>query len=68
MSVNKTKWLGKYLSCLAYWREIAIDNKKACIVRCFTSGLEKLCTATSLLSLGIDAPGVRVVIHVSISC
>ncbi|KAF3020323.1 hypothetical protein E8E12_000192, partial [Didymella heteroderae] len=66
-SVNETKRLGKYLSCSAYWREMATDDEKARMVRRFTSGLEKLCTATSLLSLGIDAPGVRVVIHVSMS-
>lgn len=66
-STDETKRLGKYLSCSAYWREMATDDEKASMVRRFTSGLEKLCTATSMLSLGIDAPGVRVVIHVSMS-
>ena len=31
----------------------------------YTPGLEKLCIATSMLSLGLDAAGVRVMIHVS---
>ena len=66
-STDETKRLGKYLSCSAYWRQIATDNKKARIVCCFTSSLKKLCTAISMLSLRIDAPGVRVVIHVTIS-
>jgi superfamily II DNA helicase RecQ len=44
---------------------MATDDEKARMVRRFTSGFEKVCTATSMLSLGIDAPGVRVVIHVS---
>jgi superfamily II DNA helicase RecQ len=43
------------------------DDEEARMVRRFTSGLEKLCTATSMLSLGVDALGVRVVIHVSMS-
>ncbi|CAG5169063.1 uncharacterized protein ALTATR162_LOCUS6993 [Alternaria atra] len=44
---------------------MATDDEKSRMVRNFTSGLEKLCTATSMLSLGLDAAGVRVVIHVS---
>lgn len=64
-SVEETKRLAKLLQCSAYYREMATDDDKARMVRNFTSGLEKLCTATSMLSLGLDAPGVRVVIHVS---
>jgi superfamily II DNA helicase RecQ len=65
-SVEETKRLAKLLQCSAYYREMATDDDdKARMVRNFTSGLEKLCTATSMLSLGLDAAGVRVVIHVS---
>jgi superfamily II DNA helicase RecQ len=64
-SVEETKRLAKLLQCSAYYREMAADDEKARMVRNFTSGLEKLCTATSMLSLGLDAAGVRVVIHVS---
>lgn len=64
-SVEETKRLAKFLQCSAYYREMATDDDKARMVRSFTSGLEKLCTATSMLSLGLDAAGVRVVIHVS---
>ncbi|KAH8721500.1 hypothetical protein GQ44DRAFT_565387, partial [Phaeosphaeriaceae sp. PMI808] len=38
---------------------------KAPLCRSFTSGVEKLCIATTMLSLGLNAPGVRVVIHVT---
>jgi superfamily II DNA helicase RecQ len=64
-SVEETKRLAKLLQCSAYYRDMATDDEKARMVRNFTSGLEKLCTATSMLSLGLDAAGVRVVIHVS---
>lgn len=50
-----------------YYREITTNIEKAHMVCSFMSGLEKLCTATSMLGLGIDAAGVRVVIHVSMS-
>jgi superfamily II DNA helicase RecQ len=29
------------------------------------AGVEKLCTVTTILMLGIHAPGVRVVIHIT---
>jgi superfamily II DNA helicase RecQ len=38
------------------------------MVQRFTSGIEKMCTATNMLRLGLDAPGVRVVIHVVMCC
>ncbi|KAF2828295.1 hypothetical protein CC86DRAFT_269556, partial [Ophiobolus disseminans] len=41
------------------------DREKACIVRRFTTGKERLCTATNMLSLSLQAPAVRVVIHVA---
>lgn len=63
-SVAETKRLGKLLQCSAYYREMATDEEKAHMVRAFTAGAEKLCTTTTILSLGIHAPGVRVVIHV----
>lgn len=64
LSVAETKRLGKLLQCSAYYREMASDEEKAHMVRAFTAGAEKLCTTTTILSLGIHAPGVRVVIHV----
>jgi superfamily II DNA helicase RecQ len=63
-TVAETKRLGKVLQCPAYYREMATDEEKSRMVRGFTAGAEKLCTATTILSLGVHAPGVRVVIHV----
>ena len=63
-SVAELKRLGKLLQCLAYYCKIATDEEKAHMVRAFTAGAEKLCTTTTILSLGIYAPSVQVVIHV----
>jgi len=64
-TVAETKRLGTLLQCTAYSRDMASDTEKARLVRAFTAGVEKLCTATTILGLGIDAPGVRVVLHVA---
>jgi superfamily II DNA helicase RecQ len=64
-SVSETKRLGRLLQCTAYYREMATDEEKSRMVRAFTAGAETLCTATTILGLGMHAPGVRVVIHVT---
>jgi superfamily II DNA helicase RecQ len=65
LTVDETKRLAKLLRCPAYYREMNTDEEKARMVRNFTAGIEKLCTATNMLGLGLNAVGVRVVIHVS---
>jgi len=64
-TVEETKRLARLLQCSAYYRQMDTDEEKARMVRSFTSGVEKLCTATNMLGLGLDAAGVRVVIHVA---
>jgi superfamily II DNA helicase RecQ len=64
-SIAKTKRIGKLLQCSVYYREIATDKEKAYMVQAFTAGVEKLCTATTILTLGIHAPRVQVVIHIT---
>ncbi|UPX20622.1 uncharacterized protein EKO05_0010850 [Ascochyta rabiei] len=64
-TVDETKRLAKLLQCSAYYRQMGSDKEKARIVRSFTLGIEKLCTATNMLGLRLDAAGVRVVIHVA---
>ncbi|KAH7082014.1 hypothetical protein BKA63DRAFT_589928 [Paraphoma chrysanthemicola] len=43
---------------------MATDEEKSYIVQGFTASAEKLCTATTILSLSVHAPSVQVVIHV----
>jgi superfamily II DNA helicase RecQ len=64
-SIAKIKRIGKLLQCSAYYYKIATDKEKAYIVQAFTAGVEKLCTATTILTLGIHAPRVQVVIHIT---
>jgi superfamily II DNA helicase RecQ len=64
-TVEETKRLGQLLQCSAYYREIATDEEKSRMVRAFSARVEKLCTATTVLGLGIHAPSVRTVIHVT---
>jgi superfamily II DNA helicase RecQ len=66
-TVEETRRLARLLQCSAYYREMGSDEEKARMVRSFTLGMEKLCTATNMLGLGLDAAGVRVVIHVAMS-
>lgn len=62
-----TKSLARSLHCTAYYSDMGTEEEKACRVRAFANGVEKTCTATNMLGLGLDAPGVRVVIHVAMS-
>jgi superfamily II DNA helicase RecQ len=65
LSITKIKCIGKLLQCLVYYYKIAIDEEKVYIVQAFIAGVEKLCTATTILMLGIHAPRVQVVIHIT---
>lgn len=62
-TVIETKRLGKLLQCPTYHRSMDTEAEKAYTVQRFTLGLEKICTATNMLGLGINARGVRVVVH-----
>jgi superfamily II DNA helicase RecQ len=65
LSIAKTKRIGKLLQCLAYYCKMATDEEKVYMVWAFTAGVEKLCTVTTILTLGIHAPRVRVVIYIT---
>jgi superfamily II DNA helicase RecQ len=65
-TVRETKRVGKLLQCSAYYYEIATDKEKSRIVRAFSARTEKVCTATTVLGLGIHTPSVRTVIYVTI--
>ncbi|KAI1663136.1 DEAD/DEAH box helicase [Pyrenophora tritici-repentis] len=63
--INRVQALARQLRCPSFFREMGSEEQKAGHVRAFSRGDIKLCVATSMLGLGLDAPGVRVVIHVS---
>lgn len=62
---EETRRLARLLQCTAFTSDMGTEEEKACRVRAFAHGAETLCTATNMLGLGLDAPGVRVVIHVA---
>lgn len=62
-SIEETKRLGQLLRCTAYYKEVGTDDDKARILRRFLRKEETVITATNALGLGLDATGVRVVIH-----
>jgi superfamily II DNA helicase RecQ len=66
-SREETRRLGKLLRCHAFTSDAGTEEDKARRVCAFADGVDKLCTATSVLGLGLDAPGVRVVIHVAMA-
>lgn len=65
-TVELTKELAKRLGCLCYYREVGDAEEKKAIVRQLCEGKEQVFTATNALGLGVDAPSIRVVIHVGV--
>ena len=65
-TINKAKSLAKALDCPVYHREAGTDKEKKKILQDLTAGKKRVFTATNALGLGIDAPTIRVVIHVGI--
>lgn len=49
-----------------YFREVGNKQEKKKILQSLTKGKEQVFTATNALGLGIDAPTIRVVIHVGL--
>ena len=65
-TVKQTQHLAEVLGCSAFYREVGSEEEKRVILHKLTSGKEQVFTATNALGLGIDAPTIRVVIHVGI--
>lgn len=64
--IDQAKRLAKVLECSVYHRTIGNDEEKKDILRRLTGQKERVFTATNALGLGVDAPTIRVVIHVGI--
>ena len=65
-TVKQTQGLAKVLGCSAFHRTVGNEEEKREILRRLTQGEEQVFTATNALGLGIDAPTIRVVIHVGV--
>jgi len=60
----RTKRMAAVLDAVCFHREVGSAAKKKEIVQQLTSGERHLFTATNALGLGVDAPHIRVVLHV----
>ncbi|KAK4221164.1 P-loop containing nucleoside triphosphate hydrolase protein [Podospora fimiseda] len=63
-TVKKAVQYAKMLEGLCYHRGVGSQEEKKAIVRQLTEGRHQVFTATNALGLGVDAPTIRVVIHV----
>lgn len=56
----------KSLGCQLFHREMGTEAEKREVVRQLTTGQQDVFVATNALGLGIDAPTIRVVIHMGV--
>lgn len=63
-TVKKTVKYARVLGGVCYHRGVGSEEEKREIVRQLREGREQVFTATNALGLGVDAPTIRVVIHV----
>jgi superfamily II DNA helicase RecQ len=64
--IEQARRLAKVLQCSVYHRTVGSNEEKKDILRRLTGQQERVFTATNALGLGVDAPTIRVVIHVGI--
>lgn len=64
--IEQVQEFAKALKCTAFWRNVGTEQDKEEILRQLTGGEERVFTSTNALGEGIDAPNIRVVIHVGI--
>lgn len=64
--IDQVKDFAHALRCTAFWRSVGCEQEKAEILAKLTSGDERVFTSTNALGEGIDAPSIRVVIHIGI--
>ncbi|KAF2174793.1 P-loop containing nucleoside triphosphate hydrolase protein [Zopfia rhizophila CBS 207.26] len=64
--VEKAVRFATMLKCVCYHRQVGSGSEKSELVRQLTEGRQQVFTATNALGLGVDAPTIRVVIHVGV--
>lgn len=63
-TVGKTKRYAKALGCQSFYRGVGDNREKERLLKALKDGTQQVWTATNALGLGVDAPSVRVIIHV----
>jgi len=62
-TIKQCKQVGELLQCPMYFREVGSDDEKKKILQKLVEQKERVFAATNALGLGIDAPSIRVVMH-----
>jgi superfamily II DNA helicase RecQ len=65
-TVQKTEQYTKRLEAIYYHRNVGSVKEKKEIVRALREGTQQIFTATNALELGVNAPTIRMVIHVGL--
>ena len=64
-TIKQCKQVGELLKCPMYFREVGDEDEKKRILQKLVEQRERVFAATNALGLGIDAPSIRVVIHLA---
>jgi superfamily II DNA helicase RecQ len=65
-TVERVKRHGRMLGAVCYHREAGSEEEKRQMVQALRKGQQQVFTATNALGLGVDAAGVRAVIHIGV--
>lgn len=66
LKIEDGRRYAKALDCQLFHREMGTETEKQEVVRRLTTGRQDVFVATNALGLGIDAPTIRVVIHMGV--
>ena len=62
--MKRTKQLAEVLKCVCFHRNVGTSQEKSQLLKQLTDNTQQVFTATNALGLGVDAPHIRVIIHV----
>jgi superfamily II DNA helicase RecQ len=65
-SIKQCRRLGELLHCPMYFREVGSKDEKKEILKKLVQSKERVFVATNALGLGIDAPHIRVIVHIGV--
>lgn len=64
--VEQCKKIGEMLKCPIYYRGVGDEEKKKTILEQLVKGRHRVFAATTAMGMGVDAPHIRVVLHVGV--
>lgn len=64
--VEQCKKIGEVLRCPVYYRGVGDEEMKRKILEQLVKGTHRVFAATTAMGMGVDAPHIRVVVHVGV--